>query len=95
MGAVVTFPRNETGLADARAVLRRETVSPEELQAACNTLLLLGSPTDVELARLVLALQRHALLQDAPPPRRVSLSDALVIAGFFAALWLFLAVTQS
>jgi hypothetical protein len=95
MGAVVTFPRNETALADARAVLRRETASPEELRAACNTLLLLGSPTDVELARIVLAFQRHALLQDANPPRRVYLSDALLVAGFFAALWLMLAVTQS
>ncbi len=31
--------------------------------------------------------------QDAPPPRRVYLSDALLVAGFFAALWLMLAVT--
>jgi len=54
---------------------------------------MLGSPTDVELARIVLAFQRHALMQDAPPPRRVYLSDALVVAGFFAALWLMLAVT--
>jgi hypothetical protein len=102
MGAVVTFPANETGLADARAVLRRETVSPEELRAACHTLLLLGSPTDVELARLVMWEQdmgvRHRLMlwqlpQDAKPPRRVYLSDALLVAGFFAALWLMLAVT--
>ena len=94
MGAVVTFPRNEAALADARAVLRRETVSPAELQAACNTLMLLGSPTDVELARIVMGFQRHSLLQDEAPPRRVYLSDALLVAGFFAALWLMLAVTQ-
>ncbi len=112
MGAVVTFPRrdakvpdarrlmicvsitNETALADARATLRRETVSPEELRAACQTLMLFGSPTDVELARIVMGFQRRALLQDAKPPRRVYLSDALLVAGFFAALWLFFAVTQ-
>jgi hypothetical protein len=109
MGAVVTFPANETALADARATLRRETVSPEELRAACNTLMLLGSPSDVELARLVMweqtARDRLAAWQaystgrisrdDDAPPRRVYLSDALLVAGFFAALWLFFAVTQS
>ena len=99
MGAVVTFPRNEAALADARAVLRRETVSPAELQAACKTLELLGTPTDVELARIVMAFQRlrtpqQSVPQDDAPPRRVYLSDALLVAGFFAALWLMLAVTQ-
>jgi hypothetical protein len=114
MGAVVTFPRNETALADARATLRRETVSPEELRAACNTLLLLGSPTDVELAHIQMKARIEAVQAEsarlrqeiaarrastqyymAPEkPRRVYLSDALIVAGFFAALWLMLAVTQ-
>jgi hypothetical protein len=101
MGAVVTFPRNETALADARAVLRRETVSPEELRAACQTLQLLGSMTDVELARLVMWEQdiaaRRAFVREyvaIEKPRRVYLSDALIVAGLFAALWLMLAVTQ-